>query len=82
MGLRNFIKWNINTVINILVNIGFWMKNASILNSIWQTFLEVDHSFPFFSLFRISFYSSKHSSCNKSEIMLIEVTQSRLGNGL
>lgn len=39
-----------NTVINILVNIGFWMKNASILNIIWQTFLEVDHSFPFFFL--------------------------------
>ena len=80
--LRNFIKRNMNKVIYILVYIGFWMRNASVLNSIWQTFLEVDHRFSFLFLVRISFYSSKHSSCNRYEIMLIEVTLSGMGNGL
>lgn len=43
-----------NEVVYILVYIGFWIRKVSILNSIWQTFLEVDHRF--FSFFSLSLF--------------------------
>lgn len=72
-----------NKVIYILVYIGFWMRNASISNSIWQTSLKWIIGFHFFPLsLEYLFIHQNTSACNRSEIMLIEVTQSGVGNGL